>query len=410
MPLALPETLSLLVPDLDSLCSGPAPFDPERLLFFDLETTGLSGGAGTVAFLAACGRFASPCSGKFTELEITQFLLLDYPGEPEFLTAVLAALSSRVLVSYNGKSFDSQILKIRCLMNGMTPPLFPQLDLLHPSRRLWKRVLPNCSQALIETMILGLDRSGDIPGSLAPRIWFDFLRSDGDRAGQCREALLGICGHNVRDIFGLASLFRAFAAIAASPLEAHCLFRCDAEQLALIWRRNPRRASKRLTPRPETTAPGAEVAALNAETENREKTAVLLLEYAAQKHPYACLCLALDRRGSFRYEEGRARLLELRDWPALAGEDGRQGCTPRIRALALRALSIDAEKRLCLGDLALSYIDEALALEAFSAARENAAPALLPAWLRQDLERRKERILSKVEQGGWHGHTGLKLR
>ena len=33
------------------------PFDPRRALFLDTETTGLSGGAGTVAFLVGVGRF-----------------------------------------------------------------------------------------------------------------------------------------------------------------------------------------------------------------------------------------------------------------------------------------------------------------------------------------------------------------
>ena len=32
------------------------PFDPRRALFLDTETTGLSGGAGTVAFLVGLGR------------------------------------------------------------------------------------------------------------------------------------------------------------------------------------------------------------------------------------------------------------------------------------------------------------------------------------------------------------------
>ncbi|MDR0390195.1 MAG: ribonuclease H-like domain-containing protein [Spirochaetaceae bacterium] len=397
-PLVLPETLSFLIPDIDRLGSedNGAPFNPEKLLFFDLETTGLSGGAGTVAFLAACGRFIAPrageavssgtSSGEFTELEITQFLLLDYPGESDFLEGILKTLSSRVLASYNGKTFDSQILKMRCLMNGMTPPLLPQLDLLHPSRCLWKRVLPNCSQALVETMILGLDRSGDLPGSLAPEIWFDFLRADKDRAEPCLQALINICDHNVRDIFGLASLFGAFAAIAAAPLEAPHRFRCDAEQLALNWRRGVRRASKYRSPAPQTVLAGME-----------GKTAALLLERAAEEYPYSCLRLALDLRASSRHEEARARLLELRDWP-----QGRKGhCSPRIKALALRALAIDAEKQLRLVSPALAYIEEALALEAFpdTAARENAAPAPPPLseGLRADLEKRKERLLNKAQ-------------
>jgi uncharacterized protein YprB with RNaseH-like and TPR domain len=251
----VPRDLSLLIPDLLRYASGGGgPPALEDLLFFDLETTGLSGGAGTVAFLAAFGRFvpmetgpggargafhgmASGGEGESFRLRVTQYLLLDYPGEYDFLRALLPEWGPRgdgrlpLTVTYNGKSFDSQIVKTRCLMNGLDPPVFYHADLLHPCRRLWKRVLPNCSQAAVERGILGLDRDGDTPGALAPDIWFSFLRS-GDVS-----ALSGICDHNVKDITGLAALFFALADIAERPLEAGEARRCDAERLALCWRR-----------------------------------------------------------------------------------------------------------------------------------------------------------------------------
>jgi uncharacterized protein YprB with RNaseH-like and TPR domain len=242
-PGTLSGDLPLLIPDLFRYASGGGgPPVLEDLLFFDLETTGLSGGAGTVAFLGAFGRFVPAETGTGgargrLRLRVTQYLLLDYPGEYDFLQALLREWEPRgdgrvpLTVTYNGKSFDSQILKTRCLMNGFVPPVFYHADLLHPCRRLWKRVLPGCSQAAVETLILGLDRSGDTPGELAPDIWFSFLRS-GDFA-----ALSGICDHNVKDIAGLAVLFLALADIAERPLEAEETRRCDAERLALCWRR-----------------------------------------------------------------------------------------------------------------------------------------------------------------------------
>jgi uncharacterized protein YprB with RNaseH-like and TPR domain len=243
----IPADLPLLVPDLFRYAAGgngaPGLGD---LLFFDLETTGLSGGAGTVAFLAAFGRFALAETGEGEtggargnlHLQVTQYLLLDYPGEHDFLEILLREWepgeggNCPLTVTYNGKSFDSQIVKTRCLMNGFAPPVFYHADLLHPCRRLWKRVLPDCSQGTVETLILGLDRSGDTPGEQAPDIWFSFLRS-GDPS-----ALSGICDHNVKDIAGLAVLFLALADIAEQPLEAEETRRCDAERLALCWRRS----------------------------------------------------------------------------------------------------------------------------------------------------------------------------
>ena len=206
LPSVFPLALPVLVPDMTRHIwrTDAGGLSPENLLFFDLETTGLSGGAGTVAFLAAFGRLLpvadNTCGANSVyRLRVTQYLLLDYPGESDFLDALLPEFSARsFVVSYNGKSFDSQILKTRCLMNGIKPPEYLHADLLHPARRLWKNVLENCSQSTIEEKILDIDRSGDVPGAQAPEIWFDFLRTGN------AEQLEGICDHNVRDIQGLA--------------------------------------------------------------------------------------------------------------------------------------------------------------------------------------------------------------
>ena len=231
LPGSFPRALSIIVPDIARQYglrrAGRIPA-PEELLFFDLETTGLSGGAGTLAFLAAFGRFVHP--GK---IEITQYLLLDYPGEADFIELTVKEFGASVpplVVSYNGKSFDSQILRNRCLMNGIMAPEYLHADLLHPARRLWRRVLSDCSQALIEVSVLGLSREGDVPGALAPDIWFSFLKT-GDNTD-----LLLICDHNNRDIRGLASLLLCFGEIAAEPLKSRNRFRFDEEALALLWR------------------------------------------------------------------------------------------------------------------------------------------------------------------------------
>ncbi|MDR2516035.1 MAG: ribonuclease H-like domain-containing protein [Spirochaetaceae bacterium] len=318
-PAALPAALPVLVPDLDAARSLPVP---EELLFFDLETTGLSGGAGTVAFLAAFGRLArtahAPASGGYS-LRITQYLLLDYPGENDFIGALVGefAAGPPVAVSYNGKSFDSQIIKTRCLMNGFTPPEYRHADLLHPARRLWKKTAGGCSQGTIETAVLGIDRSGDTPGALAPEIWFSFLRSGG------AEALMGVCDHNLRDIAGLAAIFAAMCDIASDPLGALPKYRYDLERLALRWRDRARRAGE-LSP-PES-GPGT-----------LRDTAGELLRFAAKQGcPAAALVYARDLLRSGGYDEGR-RLL------AAAAE---AGVPPEIRAAALRALAIDSEWRL----------------------------------------------------------------
>ena len=284
MPRIFPKSLAILVPDLIRLKKIPLPGE---LLFFDLETTGLSGGAGTLAFLAAFGRFVFPEGNAHGTLEITQYLLLDYPGEPIFLEMLLKEFDRRppqITVSYNGKCFDSQILKNRCLINGIMPPDFYHADLLHPARRLWKRKLPDCSQSTIEVSILGLDRSGDVPGALAPEIWFSFLKN-----GENRELLL-ICEHNIKDILGLACLFLCMGDIAVNPLESRTKYNFDEEALALLWRKalkkNPLFFNECESCNDDSHFPAALIHA---------KTSELLLETAAKNgHPHAALLLAIN--------------------------------------------------------------------------------------------------------------------
>jgi len=227
---SLPNAVKILIPDLNK---SKLP-EVKDFIFFDLETTGLSGGAGTVAFLASFGRIIQPenQSENYCLLHITQYLLLDYPGENDFLLNVLSEFNNKssVIVSYNGKCFDSQILKTRCLMNRIKPPLYNHVDLLHPARRLWKNIIDNCSQASIESQILNIQRKDDIPGSLAPVIWFDFLKT-----GKT-EMLVKICDHNIYDISGLASILAAMISIAEDPLRPDTI-RFDLERFALNWRK-----------------------------------------------------------------------------------------------------------------------------------------------------------------------------
>jgi uncharacterized protein YprB with RNaseH-like and TPR domain len=176
------------------------------LAFFDLETTGLSHGAGTVAFMAGVARFTE--SGTLT---VTQLLLADYPGEPEFLARFDSLIGpDDALVSYNGKCFDAQILQARYLMNGMRPAFLSpdtlHLDLLFPARRLWKAELGSCRMSDVESGILGFEREDDLPGSEAPDAWFEFLKT-GDAGRLC-----AVGDHNQTDTASLARILFALDA------------------------------------------------------------------------------------------------------------------------------------------------------------------------------------------------------
>jgi uncharacterized protein len=203
--------------------------------FFDLETTGLSGGTGTVAFLATLGRFSSPDrSGAMARFCTTQYFMDDYPGEPAMIQQLARDISeSQSIVTYNGASFDLPLFRTRCIMNGLRPPGFPcHLDLLTVARRLWRVVLPDCSLGTIEREILSIDRGPDLPGSAIPERWFSYLRG-GEEA---QEALGLVFSHNDHDVRTLARLLL----LLADGLETGRVYRADPVGLAvLLGRCNP---------------------------------------------------------------------------------------------------------------------------------------------------------------------------
>jgi hypothetical protein len=243
-------------------------------------------------------------------------------------------------------------------MNGLMAPEYFHADLLHPARRLWKRRLPDCSQATIEVSVLGLDRDGDVSGALAPDIWFSFLRS-----GDNRE-LLSICEHSVRDILGLASLFLGLAEIAAAPLESRDRFGFDLEALAFSWRGIFKKS-----------------ACFFKDDESRQccaETGELLLKSAAENGSRrAALALALDFFKKGQCREGRALLLKI------AADASNDDTPDTIKTAALRSLAIDAEWRLGDHALALDYTNSALAVPNISES------------LRKELERRRVRLAGK---------------
>ncbi len=167
------------------------------LRFFDFETTGLSGGAGTIAFLASTG------SIEGDSLRVEQLFLADYPGEATFVRAFLSTLGeSPDLVSFNGKSFDWPLLVNRCVMKGIGRPDFAvHIDLVHTARRLWRPLVGSAALGELEGPVLGADRGEDIPGADIPTVYFSYLEK-GD------EPRLGlVASHNLSDVANLAGLF-----------------------------------------------------------------------------------------------------------------------------------------------------------------------------------------------------------
>lgn len=171
----------------------------EDLLFFDTETTGLSGGAGNTVFLLGYSRLEGD------EVVMRQHFLPGPHAEVTLYHSFLEqAQKSSHLVTFNGKSFDWPQVKTRhTLIRDQVSalPSFGHLDLLHGARRLWKDELESCRLSLIEQEKLQVTREDDLPGFLAPIRYFDFLHS------QDPSVIEGVLRHNELDVLSLITLY-----------------------------------------------------------------------------------------------------------------------------------------------------------------------------------------------------------
>jgi uncharacterized protein YprB with RNaseH-like and TPR domain len=202
----------------DVVLSGGRAFDPEQLavltkqptlttlspndlLFLDTETTGLSGGAGTVVFAYGLGFF------RGDDLVIEQLFLRDFGEEPALLHHVAARLAEfPVPVTYVGKSFDRHRIAARLALHKIRADVLTErhVDLYHVVRRGFARQWPDCRLRSAEERLLGLFRRDDLPGSEAPAAFLDWLR---DRSGPVDRVL----EHNRLDVMSLCALLCALA-------------------------------------------------------------------------------------------------------------------------------------------------------------------------------------------------------
>ena len=172
--------------------------NPYNFVFVDLETTGLSGGAGTIPFLTGAGVFRN---GKF---ELHQYFLESPSQEKAGLHLIKELIKDKsVVVSFNGKSFDIPLLKSRFVLHFREHPFDEKynLDLLHIFRRLFRNRFENCSLQYLEYRILRLFRtSADIEGYMIPEMYTQYLH---DRDEEFVESVMY---HNEVDITSMVSL------------------------------------------------------------------------------------------------------------------------------------------------------------------------------------------------------------
>lgn len=181
-----------------------AGVDHQRLLYLDTETTGLAGGAGTVAFLVGIGHFLD---GGF---RLRQYFLDSLDREEALLRALADYLDGfDAIVTFNGKSFDLPLLETRFILARLRREVrsLPQLDLLFPARRLYRDRFGSCRLGELERQVLGLTRVEDVPSFEIPSLYFRYVRQRRFRA------LIPVFHHNALDVLSMVTLMAHIGAL-----------------------------------------------------------------------------------------------------------------------------------------------------------------------------------------------------
>lgn len=186
-----------------------ADLDLRQVCFLDTETTGLSGGTGTMAFVVGLGFFDDD------RFRLEQYFLRDPGDEPAMVEALTERfLSFSGLVSFNGRAFDVPIIENRFILARTAPPLRDKahVDLLHPARRLWRYALPSCALTSLERDVLGVRRQqADVPSGVIPFLYRNYLRT-----GDARD-MERVLYHNKIDILSMVTLSARLCRAYAQP-------------------------------------------------------------------------------------------------------------------------------------------------------------------------------------------------
>jgi uncharacterized protein len=322
--------------DVALIARDPAAADAPRarILYLDLETTGLSGGAGTVAFLVGCA--LSREDGSFL---IRQFVLPSFAAERALIGAVSewARAEAAVLVTYNGRTFDVPVMETRWAFHRLRSPWddLPHLDMLHMARRLWSKKHARdperspwdapedsgCRLVHLERALFEVERIGDVSGFEIPGRYFDFVRR-GDWS-----VLEPVLHHNRLDLLSLAGV----TARAARLLRTGAMACTKAEEAALLGRELHRRS--------EVT---------EAEVCYRRGLDDLPSGHALRPETLAGLARLL--RSQRRYDDAAACWTEI---------TGLRGVRAGLRQEATEALAVHFEHRRCDLERAQSYAERA---------------------------------------------------
>jgi uncharacterized protein YprB with RNaseH-like and TPR domain len=188
----LADAGSILNHHLSTACKVEG-VSPEEVVFVDAETTGLGNSP-----LFLIGTMLWEDDG----LVVRQYLARNYAEEAAVTSLfVEQAEGKKLLVSFNGKSFDLPYIRTRAAANAVPFRVTAShLDLLHHCRRTWRGMLPNYKLQTLERHICGRTRFGDISGAEIPDAYHEYVRSAN------AVEIVEILKHNMLDLVTLADL------------------------------------------------------------------------------------------------------------------------------------------------------------------------------------------------------------
>jgi len=195
--------------------SGDPKFEKKDLstaLFIDLETTGLSGGAGVIPFNVGMGYYRDD---KFW---VGQYFLGELSEEERMIKEMgqfFKDMEFDSIVTYNGKSFDIPLLETRFIIHRTPFELsgLPHLDFLFPARSLWKHKHESCRLYYLAQEVVETYREEDIPSSEIPWRYFRYLHTGN------YDLIEPILYHNAEDILSLLGVVVVGASILTEDLE-----------------------------------------------------------------------------------------------------------------------------------------------------------------------------------------------
>ncbi len=189
--LVLPDSVAL---DFAENCAAT------DLLFFDLESTGLGSGEETYPFLIGAGSAAA------NGIELSLFFAESPADEADVLRKFIDRAQQKMLVTFNGKSFDWPLVSRRAARYGIATGSAGKrhIDLYHLIRRIYPEKPSRLMDA--ETRLLGFTREGDVRGAEVAQAYFEYLH-----IGR-KDVKDKILHHNKIDVLSLVSLLQLVSA------------------------------------------------------------------------------------------------------------------------------------------------------------------------------------------------------